>query len=439
MESTNSNEEGFTDIPKKKENEEIVSSEHIENDILEKYDIFSNVYTSSDNSSFVDSEEDTSSKNLENSKNKNILSLTVHNIINIYPNNERNREFKKSKQKKIDEKRKKEFDKEREITEKKKKIYDEKRQKKLEIYKIGKKKKKLIEKEIYNKENIEYNYLMILNYFEYLMENGKRGDIYFSFHDLYVSPMRLYYFANINIDQIYYLDLSRKWLTDNYVSIILELCTCKKIKILNLSYNKITFIGLIHFSKFLSENKTLFCLNLESNDLTNRGQNIEEVNRLLESIKNNKSLRILNLANTNMNKNNGDAMCEMLEINKSIIEMNFENNNFTCDQNCRIIKYLIRNKNIWTKQAENEKEENDKMEKEESYMRAYLMSVESSIIEIENKESRKNLNKMVYINMWREEIKRKELNEEEIHESLEKEHEKRIKKAQMKKKKKKKK
>ncbi|SBS89982.1 conserved Plasmodium protein, unknown function [Plasmodium malariae] len=64
MESTNSNEEGFTDIPKKKENEEIVSSEHIENDILEKYDIFSNVYTSSDNSSFVDSEEDTSSKNL---------------------------------------------------------------------------------------------------------------------------------------------------------------------------------------------------------------------------------------------------------------------------------------------------------------------------------------------------------------------------------------
>lgn len=108
-------------------------------------------------------------------------------------------------QKKIEEKRKKEFEEEKKITEEKKKIYEEKRQKKLEIYKLEKKKKKLIEKEKYNKENIEYNYVTISNYFEYLMKNGMHSDLYFSFHDLYISPMRLYYFANINVDQIYYL------------------------------------------------------------------------------------------------------------------------------------------------------------------------------------------------------------------------------------------
>ncbi|SBT79046.1 conserved Plasmodium protein, unknown function [Plasmodium ovale] len=378
MESERANEDVSSDNPRKKEKEEI-TNEYIQNEILETYDIFSKVYESSDNLSFVDSEEDTSSKNLEDSKKKNVLSLAVHNIINIYPNNERNREFKKYKKKKIEEKRKKEFEEEKKITEEKKKIYEEKRQKKLEIYKIEKKKKKLIEKEKYNKENIEYNYETISNYFEYLMKNGMHSDLYFSFHDLYISPMRLYYFANINVDQIYYLDLSRKWLSDNYVPVILELCSRKKIKILNLSYNKITFSALIYFSRFLSENKSVFCLNLESNDLTNDGNNFEEMNTFFDSIKNNKAIKMLNLANTNMNKNNGDALCHLLETNKAIIEMNFEDNYFTCDQNCRIIEYLIRNKNTWIKQAEVEKEENDKMEKEESYMRAYLMSVESSM------------------------------------------------------------
>ncbi|KMZ84950.1 conserved Plasmodium protein, unknown function [Plasmodium vivax] len=438
MDKTSSSVDIPNDIPKKKDKQEVPASECTQNEILEKYDIFSNVYTSSDNLSFVDSEEDTSSKNLDDSKNKNILSLTVHNIVNIYPNNERNREFKKYKQKKIEEKRKKEYDEEREIIEQKKKIYEEKRQKKLHIYNVEKKKKKLIEKEKYNKENIEYNYLMISNHFDYLMQNGKHRDIYFSFHDMYISPMRLYYFASASVDQIYYLDLSRKWLPDNYVSIILELCSRKRVKILNLSFNKITFRGLGHFAKFLSRNKSLFCLNLENNDLTNKGQNADELNKLLESIKNNKGIKILNLANTNMNKSNGEKMCEMLEANNSIIEMNFENSNFTREQNCQIINCLIRNKNIWLKQAEIEKEENDKMEKEESYMHAYLMSVESSIIEIENRENRRNLNKMIYVDMWREEIKQKELKEEAILETLEKEHENRIKNARKKKKKKKK-
>ncbi|GAW83194.1 hypothetical protein, conserved [Plasmodium gonderi] len=437
MAKNNSSVEIPTDVPKKKDIEENIAPECVQNEILEQYDIFSNAYASSDNLSFVDSEEDTSSKNLDDSKNKNILSLTVHNIINVYPNNERNREFKKYKQKKIEEKKKKEYEEEREIIEKKKKIYEEKRQKKLEIYKIEKKKKKLIEKQKYNKENIEYNYLMILNYFEYLMQNGKHKDIYFSFYDMYISPMRLYYFANASVDQIYYLDLSRKWMSDNYISIILELCSRKKIKILNLSYNKITFNGLELFSKFLSDNKTLFCLNLENNDLTNKGKNVDEMNKLFESLKNNKGIKMLNLSNTNMNKSNGDMLYEMLEANKSIIEMNFENSDFTREQNCKIINYLIRNKKIWLKQADIEKEENDKMEKEESYMRAYYMSVESSIIEIENRENRRNLNKMIYIDMWREEIKQKELKEEAILESLEKEHEHRIKHYRKKKKKKK--
>lgn len=47
----------------KKENEEN-SSIYRENNILEAYNIFLNAYESSDNLSFVDSEEDESSKNL---------------------------------------------------------------------------------------------------------------------------------------------------------------------------------------------------------------------------------------------------------------------------------------------------------------------------------------------------------------------------------------
>ncbi|CXI57181.1 conserved Plasmodium protein, unknown function [Plasmodium berghei] len=421
----------------KKENEEN-SSIYRENNILEAYNIFLNAYESSDNLSFVDSEEDESSKNLENSKKKNILSLTVHNIINIYPNNERNREFKKYKQKTLEEKRKKEFEEEKKILEEKKKIYDEKRQKKLEIYNIKKKKKKLVEREKYNKENIDYNYLMVLNYFEFLMKNNKFQDIYFSFHDLYISPMRLYFFSNINVNDIYYLDLSRRWLSDNYISAVLDLCLQKNVKILNLSYNKITFNGLDRFITFFSKNKYLFSLNMEGNDLTNKGQNCENVNNFFDAIKNNKVMKIVNIANSNMNMNNGDALCTMLKMNKSIIKMNFENNNFTHDQNRKIIEYLARNKELRIKQVQIEKEENYKMEKEENYMRTYIMSLECSIIEIENKERRKNLNKMIYVNMWREQIKKKEKYEDEIHESLEKEHEKRTKLSQKKKKKKKK-
>ncbi|ETW53648.1 hypothetical protein PFUGPA_03522 [Plasmodium falciparum Palo Alto/Uganda] len=108
-------------------------------------------------------------------------------------------------EKKIEEKRKKQYEEEKEIIEQKKKIYEEKRKIKFEKYKVEKMKKKLIEREKYNKENIEYNYITIFNYFNYLMNNRKHYDIYFSFHDLYISPMRLYYFINMKIDEIYYL------------------------------------------------------------------------------------------------------------------------------------------------------------------------------------------------------------------------------------------
>ncbi|ETW59096.1 hypothetical protein PFMC_04977 [Plasmodium falciparum CAMP/Malaysia] len=338
-------------MEEKTKNVELITSDFIENEILEKYDIFSKAYSSSDNLSFVDSEEDQSAKNLDDSKKKNILSLTVHNIINIYPNNERNREFKKYKEKKIEEKRKKQYEEEKEIIEQKKKIYEEKRKIKFEKYKVEKMKKKLIEREKYNKENIEYNYITIFNYFNYLMNNRKHYDIYFSFHDLYISPMRLYYFINMKIDEIYYLDMSRKWLSDNYVSIILQLCSCKKVKMLNLSYNKISY-----------------------------KRNIGEViNELFDVLKNNKSIKILNVANTNMKEDNAESICSMLEMNKMITDINIENNNFTFDQNYRIISYLRRNKKIWIEQAEHEKAENEKMEKEENYMHTYLMSVESSM------------------------------------------------------------
>ncbi|EUR64804.1 hypothetical protein PFBG_05042, partial [Plasmodium falciparum 7G8] len=139
------------------------------------------------------------------------------------------------------------------------------------------------------------------------------------------------------------------------------------------------------------ENKFLFYLNLENNDLTNQGNIGEVINELFDVLKNNKSIKILNVANTNMKEDNAESICSMLEMNKMITDINIENNNFTFDQNYRIISYLRRNKKIWIEQAEHEKAENEKMEKEENYMHTYLMSVESSIIEIENRERRRIL------------------------------------------------
>lgn len=403
-------------------------------EILDKFDIFSQVYSSSDDLDFdfIDSDESTSSTNLKESKKKNALSLTVHNIINIYPNHERNKEFKKYQEKKLEEKRLKQLQEEKEKLEKEKKKLEELKQKKL-LYKIEKSKQKLVERKKFNKDNIEYNYLMIKHYYDFLMKEKKYPDVFFSFHDLYISPMRLYYFTNMNIDEIYYLDLSRRWLPDTYISIILDLCKQKKVKNLNLSFNKITHISLNKIAQFMNENKYLFSLNIENNNLTNSGNNPEGVNTLFESIKKNKCLSTLNIANTNMNQNNGEALCNLIKNNKNIIEVNFENNQFTHTQCRSIIQSLMENKKCWLKLREIEKIENERMKEQETYIHTYNMAVEASINEIENRERRKKLNKEVYINMWREEMKEKEEKEQEILESLEKKHEARIKKAQKKK------
>lgn len=75
MESERANGDVSSDNPRKKEEE--ITNEYIQNEILETYDIFSKVYESSDNLSFVDSEEDISSKNLGFHKNTNLLRKTL--------------------------------------------------------------------------------------------------------------------------------------------------------------------------------------------------------------------------------------------------------------------------------------------------------------------------------------------------------------------------
>ncbi|ETW27391.1 hypothetical protein PFFCH_05163 [Plasmodium falciparum FCH/4] len=85
----------------------------------------------------------------------------------------------------------------------------------------------------------------------------------------------------------------------------------------------------------------------------------EVINELFDVLKNNKSIKILNVANTNMKEDNAESICSMLEMNKMITDINIENNNFTFDQNYRIISYLRRNKKIWIEQAEHEKAENE--------------------------------------------------------------------------------
>lgn len=415
------------------------NSETPEDEILEKYDIFASVYSFSDDFEYIDSEDSDSSGNSDPSEKTNILSLIVQNIVNIYPNNEKNREFKKYKDKKLEEKKQKQQQEEAEKKQKKQKIYEEKRKHRLEVYRVQKGKKKLIEKKKYMLSHIEHEYLMIKKHFEFLKNTGRATNIRFSFQNYLISPMRIYFVMNINVDRIHYLDISRKWLPDKYTPLIIELCIQKKVKCLNLSFNKLTYDSVPLLSEYLRDNKYLFRIDLEGNNLTNSGENSDDANMLFRSLEHNYALRCINLANTNLNKSNGEALCRLLSRNTVIIEINMEENNFTIEQYRTIIKRISRNQKIKRKNDELVMKEQKRMSREENYMHMYIMALEASIIDVENSERRKRLDKQKYINSWKEELRKKEQQKIEIAENLEKEHQTRIRDLEKKKLKKKKK
>lgn len=410
-----------------------------EDEILEKYDIFASVYSFSDDFEYIDSEDSDSSENLDESKKKNVLSMIVQNIVNIYPNNEKNREFKRYKDIKLEEKKQKQQKEEQEKKEKKRKIYEEKRKHRLEVYRVEKGKRKLVEKKRFIQSNMEHEYLMTKKHWEFLKKTGRATNIRFSFHNYCVSPMRMYYLMNIDVDRIHYLDLSRKWLPDNYTPLIVELCTQKRVKYLNLSYNKLTYLSVPLLSNYLRGNKYLSRIDLEGNNLTNNGKNSDDANILFRSLEYNYAIRSINLANTNLNQDNGVALCRLMNRNTMITEINMEENEFRITQYRTVIKRICRNKKLKEKHDELVMKEQKWMSREENYMHMYIMALEASIIDIENSEKRKRLDKLKYINSWKEELYKNEQQQMEMVENLEKEHHKRIRDLEKKKLKKKKK
>jgi Ran GTPase-activating protein (RanGAP) involved in mRNA processing and transport len=83
------------------------------------------------------------------------------------------------------------------------------------------------------------------------------------------------------------------------------------------------------FGKSLKKNSTLRVLDLESNQLTQDGQDMQGIYDFVKCLFKNKSLLSLNLGNNNMDEKCGELFEEATRYNTTLIDFEFGFNNFT--------------------------------------------------------------------------------------------------------------
>lgn len=138
------------------------------------------------------------------------------------------------------------------------------------------------------------------------------------------------------------LHLARKGIDDSEgVEIAKMLLTNKVLRKLELEGNKLGPKSILAFGKALEENTTLRVLDLESNDIfkdRDGGLNQDKrptqpkVFQFIESMKKNKTLLSLNLANCQMDERCGQRWIETTAVNTTLIDFEFGFNKFTLDQ-----------------------------------------------------------------------------------------------------------
>ncbi|KAI9143035.1 hypothetical protein BKA69DRAFT_1134280 [Paraphysoderma sedebokerense] len=111
-------------------------------------------------------------------------------------------------------------------------------------------------------------------------------------------------------------ELRDKRITDDYVDIILSPMRNRSfLRILDLSFNRITNRGIGSIAKWLIEDNSLHWLNVSSNDISAEGAKI-----LAEALLVNSSLKVLDISNNHIEDAIGFA--SMLQINTSLTSLN---------------------------------------------------------------------------------------------------------------------
>jgi len=72
-------------------------------------------------------------------------------------------------------------------------------------------------------------------------------------------------------------------------------------------------------------------LNLESNQLTQDGQECWGIDEFISFLYENKTLLSLNIANNSLDSSVGDKLVAATEANKTLIDLNFSSNNFSIE------------------------------------------------------------------------------------------------------------
>lgn len=79
-------------------------------------------------------------------------------------------------------------------------------------------------------------------------------------------------------------------------------------------------------AELFKTNTSIRSIDLESNDLTLEGKNIDGIQDLCKSLETNETLLYMNLTNTNLNAKCGEFLEKMLEKNHTLIMVDVDQN-----------------------------------------------------------------------------------------------------------------
>lgn len=182
------------------------------------------------------------------------------------------------------------------------------------------------------------------------------------------------------------LHLARMKIGNNDVAVLCQvLGNNTTLQKLELEGNEIEPKGAAELAEALKTNCTLRFLDLELNPLTklNKKEVMEAaqdydnsgIRALSEMLKVNKTLLVLNLARTGINKSGAEYLVEAMKVNNTLISMDLMENNLTVLQTREIKEYLNRNKKAYDDERLREFKER-KMMNEEDLANKNLVDIE---------------------------------------------------------------
>ena len=171
------------------------------------------------------------------------------------------------------------------------------------------------------------------------------------------------------------MDFARQGIEDlDGIKVAQMLYTNDKLRKLDLEGNLLGPKSAQAFGEVLKVNKTLKYLNLESNQLTLDGQDMQGVLGLMEFLDHNCTLLSLNIANNMIDQKTMSAFIDKLKDNTTLIEFDFsKNKDIRLEDSRQIQQYLKRNKAMYDAERQKEWQERKKMRAEDEQLRAMYL------------------------------------------------------------------